>query len=198
MAQPFTAAGSSAAMASTPMASEAFPIESHVPRSFVDYQLARSAQTRYVLGTLHSDAQLAAGTDLSRHFTCAPAQPTAWSSGQETVLPWQEADSLRHMAARNVQRIHRGQSSRCEDVKQAPRMQTRETSDSEDPMQVVDRAREERAAAATQIQAIKRGAGERQQLALGGLSTQRREGDARDALAADAELDPLVAKVRAQ
>ena len=184
-------------------ATETFPVESHVPRSFVDYQLARSAQTRYVLGSLHSDAELAAGTDLSRHFTRAPAQPTAWSSGQATVLPWREVDARRDMAARNVQRIYRGQSrSFYEMAKAALAVHQREADEFAEMMRTVNLERKQRAAAATQIQAIRSGARERRQLALTGElrpGTLGRLGRTeRDALAADAELDPLIAKVRAE
>ena len=125
-------------------ASETFPTESHVPRSFVDYQLARSAQTRYALGSLHSDAALAAGTDLSRHFTRAPAQPTAWSSGQATVLPWREADTRLETAARNVQRIYRGQTrSYYEMAKQALRIQQREAAEFAEMMRAVSREKKD-------------------------------------------------------
>jgi len=125
-------------------ASETFPTESHVPRSFVDYQLARSAQTRYALGSLHSDAALAAGTDLSRHFTRAPAQPTAWSSGQATVLPWREADTRLETAARNVQRIYRGQTrSYYEMAKQALRIQQRQAAEFAEMMRAVSREKKD-------------------------------------------------------
>ena len=163
-------------------ASETFPTESHVPRSFVDYQLARSAQTRYALGSLHSDSALAAGTDLSRHFTRAPAQPTAWSSGQATVLPWREADTRLDMAARNVQRIYRGQArSYYEMAMQALRIQQREAAEFAEMMRAVSRERNEAPRGSEEGAAV--------------LAALLAAAEAPPVLA---ERDPLVAKVRAE
>ena len=189
---------SSAVMAT---ASETFPTETHVPRSFVDYQLARSAQTRYALGSLHSDSELAAGTDLSRHFTRAPAQPTAWSSGQETVLPWREADTRLEMAARNVQRIYRGQArTYYEMAKQALRIQQREAAEFAEMMRAVGRERKdapsdtgEGAAVLAALLAAAEASPEQVR-----PSAKRDDALVADALASEAERDPLVAKVRAE
>ena len=193
--------------ANSAASSAAFPAESKVPRSFVDYQLARSAQTRHALGTLHADAQLLAGTDQSRHFTRAPAQPTPWSSGQSTVLPFREADTRRDYAARNVQRIYRGHRTRTEQrtyyemAKEALRIQKLEADEFSEQMAAVGRARKARDAASVQIQSVRRGVRARREMAALGqaglLEALRKESAERDEATADMELDPQIAKARA-
>ena len=144
--------------AAPPMSTEAAPRS--LPRSFVDYQLARSAQTRHALGTLHADQNLAKGTDeLARHLVRAPARPTAWSSGQETVLPWHEMEVRRKAAVLDIQRFARGRKIRNlqAQLDLAIAVEKQESMEFEEHMRAVGRAKKMREGAALQVQRVRRG-----------------------------------------